>query len=117
VKPDALHANYVDAATLMNASIAAQLLLAKPMRPGVFAPEKYFDVASYLPGLAKRNFAARTLVQTTFWEIGIGCIPYRELVMRPLKLEGGMKQEGFLPRLVWVYQNQSRNVKFRRNRA
>ena len=63
VKPDPLYANYVDAATSMNASIAAQLLLVKPMRPGVFAPEEYFDAASYFPELAKRNFCVRTRVQ------------------------------------------------------
>jgi saccharopine dehydrogenase-like NADP-dependent oxidoreductase len=63
VKPDPLYANYVDAATSMNASIAAQLLLVKPMRPGVFAPEEYFDAASYFPELAKRNFGVRTRVQ------------------------------------------------------
>ena len=56
VKPLPIYAPYLDAATSMNVSIAAQLMLAKPMRPGVFAPEEYFDVASYIPELTKRGF-------------------------------------------------------------
>jgi lysine 6-dehydrogenase len=56
VSPNAMYAPYLDAATSMNVSIAAQLMLSKPMRPGVFAPEEYFDVASYLPELTKREF-------------------------------------------------------------
>lgn len=60
VKPDALYAPYLDAATSMNASIAAQLMLAAPMRPGVFAPEEYFEVAGYFPELEKRKFIVRT---------------------------------------------------------
>ena len=62
VKPDPMYAPYVDAATSMNASIAAQLLLARPMRPGVFAPEEYFEVDSYFPELEKRKFTIRTSV-------------------------------------------------------
>ena len=59
VTPDPLYGPYVDAATSMNASIAAQLILAHPLRPGVFAPEEYFDVATYFPELEKRKFAVR----------------------------------------------------------
>lgn len=56
VKPDALYKPYVDACTSMNGSIAAQLILSQPMRPGVFAPEAYFDVPTYFRELEKRKF-------------------------------------------------------------
>jgi saccharopine dehydrogenase-like NADP-dependent oxidoreductase len=57
VRPDPMYASYVDACTSMNASIAAQLILAAPQRAGVFAPEAYFDVQAYFAELRKRNFA------------------------------------------------------------
>ena len=57
VSPDPIYAPYVDACTSMNASIAAQLILAHPRKPGVHAPESYFDVATYFPELEKRKFA------------------------------------------------------------
>ena len=56
VKPDEMYAPYVDACTSMNGSIAAQLILAKAKRPGVWAPEEYFDIPSYFRELEKRNF-------------------------------------------------------------
>ncbi|WP_275791600.1 saccharopine dehydrogenase family protein [Pararhizobium gei] len=56
VKPDALYASYVDACTSMNGSIAAQLILANTRKPGVWAPEEYFDVATYFQELEKRRF-------------------------------------------------------------
>ena len=56
VKPDAMYAPYVDACTSMNGSIAAQLILANPKRPGVWAPEEYFEVAAYFKELEKRKF-------------------------------------------------------------
>lgn len=56
VKPDAMYAPYVDACTSMNGSIAAQLILANPKKPGVWAPEEYFDVATYFKELEKRKF-------------------------------------------------------------
>ncbi|RST85742.1 hypothetical protein EJC49_14490 [Aquibium carbonis] len=56
VKPDDLYKPYVDACTSMNGSIAAQLILSQPMRPGVFAPEAYFDVPTYFRELEKRKF-------------------------------------------------------------
>ena len=62
VKPDALYAPYVDACTSMNGSIAAQLILANPKRPGVWAPEEYFDVAAYFKELEKRKFIISTQV-------------------------------------------------------
>jgi saccharopine dehydrogenase-like NADP-dependent oxidoreductase len=62
VRPDPMYASYVDACTSMNASIAAQLILAAPQRPGVFAPEAYFDVPAYFSELRKRNFAVAMTV-------------------------------------------------------
>ncbi len=63
ITPDPLYDGYVDAGTSMNASIAAQLILAQPKRPGVFAPESYFDVPSYMRELEKRHFKVRTTVE------------------------------------------------------
>jgi saccharopine dehydrogenase-like NADP-dependent oxidoreductase len=59
VRPDPLYAGYVDAATSMNASIAVQLILAGPRKPGVFAPESYFRVADYFRELEKRRISIR----------------------------------------------------------
>lgn len=63
VSPDPLYAPYVDACTSMNASIAAQLILAHPRKPGVHAPESYFDAATYFPELEKRKFRIATIVE------------------------------------------------------
>ena len=57
VRPDAMYDGYVDPATSMNASIAVQLMLSEPRRPGVYAPEAYFDAAVYLEEARKRKFA------------------------------------------------------------
>ena len=63
VTPDPLYDAYVDACTSMNASIAAQLILKYPRKPGVFAPESYFDAATYFPELEKRKFRiSKTIV-------------------------------------------------------
>jgi saccharopine dehydrogenase-like NADP-dependent oxidoreductase len=56
IEPDALYAAYVDAGTSMNASIAAQLLLAGAAKPGVWAPEEIFAVPAYLAEIEKRGF-------------------------------------------------------------
>lgn len=63
VEPDPLYAPYVDACTSMNGSIAAQLILSRPMKPGVFAPESYFDVPTYFAELEKRKFVIGKKVQ------------------------------------------------------
>lgn len=63
VKPDPLYKPYVDACTSMNGSIAAQLILSQPMRPGVFAPEAYFDVPTYFRELEKRKFTIAKRVE------------------------------------------------------
>lgn len=59
VEPDPLYEGYVDACTSMNASIAAQLILASPLRPGVYAPEAYFDTRRYLKEVERRRFKVR----------------------------------------------------------
>jgi lysine 6-dehydrogenase len=56
VSPDPMYGPYVDACTSMNASIAAQMILTMPKKPGVHAPESYFDIATYFPELEKRKF-------------------------------------------------------------
>jgi saccharopine dehydrogenase-like NADP-dependent oxidoreductase len=56
VRPNPIYAPYADAATSMNASIAAQLILAATPRPGVWAPEEFFEVEPYLGELRKRGF-------------------------------------------------------------
>lgn len=59
VRPDPIFADYLDAATSMNAAIAAQLMAVLPRRPGVWAPEEYFPVAPYVAELRKRRFEVK----------------------------------------------------------
>jgi lysine 6-dehydrogenase len=59
IEPNAMYDAYVDAGTSMNASIAAQLMLTSAAKPGVWAPEEFFDVARYLEELRKRKFQVR----------------------------------------------------------
>jgi saccharopine dehydrogenase-like NADP-dependent oxidoreductase len=54
--PDPLYAGYGDAATSMCMSIGVQLMLRKPLRPGVHAPEEYFDPPAFFAELKKRKF-------------------------------------------------------------
>ena len=54
--PDPLYDGYLDAATSMNASLAAQLMLRGDARAGVWAPEEFFDVTDYFAELRKRHF-------------------------------------------------------------
>lgn len=63
VSPDPIYDGYVDVATSMNASIAAQLVLATPLKPGVFAPEEYFPIPPYFQELEKRRFAISRFVE------------------------------------------------------
>lgn len=65
-EPHALYENYLDAATSMNVSLGAQLIMRNPMQPGVWGPEEYFDVDQYFAELHKRKF--RTEVQTIMTE-------------------------------------------------
>ncbi len=64
VRPNALYEGYLDAATSMNASIAAQLLLAGDRPPGVFAPEEFFNISTYFRELEKRRFIVNRHVTT-----------------------------------------------------
>ena len=57
VSPDPMYDGYVDAGTSMNASIAAQLMLSQTRKPGVFAPESYFEPERYFIEARKRKFA------------------------------------------------------------
>jgi len=54
--PDPIYDGYVDAGTSMNASIAAQLILKGPRKPGVHACESYFDPETYFAEGRKRKF-------------------------------------------------------------
>jgi len=56
VTPDPMYDGYVDACTSMCASIAVQLLLKHPKKPGVYAPEGYFDAADFFAEAEKRKF-------------------------------------------------------------
>jgi len=56
VTPDAMYDGYVDACTSMCASIAAQLMLKHPLKPGVYAPEGYFDATEFFSEAEKRKF-------------------------------------------------------------
>lgn len=55
-KPDPLYDNYNDAATSMNVSIGAQLLLRNLQKPGVWGPEEYYDVEEYFKEVKRRRF-------------------------------------------------------------
>jgi saccharopine dehydrogenase-like NADP-dependent oxidoreductase len=63
IGPDPMYDGYKDAGTSMNASIAAQLMLAHPLRPGVFAPEEYFNVNAYFRELERRRFRIKREVR------------------------------------------------------
>jgi saccharopine dehydrogenase-like NADP-dependent oxidoreductase len=63
IRPDPLYNGYVDPGTSMNASIAAQMLLAGAAKPGVWAPEEIFDVKTYFAELRKRHFAVSLRVR------------------------------------------------------
>ncbi|MCR8922834.1 saccharopine dehydrogenase NADP-binding domain-containing protein [Dasania sp. GY-MA-18] len=55
-KPDPLYDAYNDAATSMNVSIGAQLLLRNALKPGVWGPEEYYDVEEYFKEVKRRRF-------------------------------------------------------------
>lgn len=63
--PDPLYEGYVDAGTSMNMSIGAQQVLRLPLRPGVWAPEEYFEPQAYLEEVKKRHFkvSIETLIE------------------------------------------------------
>jgi hypothetical protein len=47
---------YTDPCTSMGLSIGVQQMLATPLKPGVWGPEEYFEVAPFLAELEKRHF-------------------------------------------------------------
>ncbi|MGE0495457.1 MAG: saccharopine dehydrogenase family protein [Vulcanimicrobiota bacterium] len=55
-RPDPLYDGYVDAGTSMNMSIGVQQILRRPLVPGVWAPEEYFEVEPYLEEVRRRRF-------------------------------------------------------------
>lgn len=50
---------YIDAGTSMGLSIGVQLLLRGELKPGVWGPEEYFEVAPFLAELERRHFEIR----------------------------------------------------------
>lgn len=72
VWPNAMYAKYTDPATSMNGSIAAQLLLKSDRRPGVWAPEEFFETAPYLAELKKRAFEVALTVQRDVSALPLG---------------------------------------------
>jgi saccharopine dehydrogenase-like NADP-dependent oxidoreductase len=63
--PHPMYEDYVDAATSMNMSIGVQQILNAPRRPGVWAPEEYFDVSAYLAEVRRRHFKVSIETVTT----------------------------------------------------
>ncbi|MGI9381512.1 MAG: saccharopine dehydrogenase family protein [Methyloligellaceae bacterium] len=54
--PHPLYDGYLDAGTSMCMSIGVQQLLSGPLKPGVWAPEEYFDPAPFFAELERRHF-------------------------------------------------------------
>ncbi len=54
--PHPLYEGYLDAGTSMCMSIGVQQLMSGPLRPGVWAPEEYFDPAAFFAELERRHF-------------------------------------------------------------
>ena len=62
--PDPLYDDYVDAGTSMNMSIGVQQMLRKPMKPGVWAAEEYFEAEAFFAELKKRRFCIEMETET-----------------------------------------------------
>ena len=62
--PHPLYDAYLDAGTSMSMSIGVQQILARPPRPGVWAPEEVFDPEAFFAELRKRHF------EIELWEEG-----------------------------------------------
>lgn len=56
-KPHPLYDGFSDPATSMNMSIGVQQILSRPLLPGVWAPEEYFEVEPYLEEVRLRHFS------------------------------------------------------------
>lgn len=54
--PHPLYDDYVDAGTSMCMSVGVQQILQRPLRPGVWAPEEYFDAESFFAEMRRRHF-------------------------------------------------------------
>ncbi len=54
--PHPLYEGYLDAGTSMCMSIGVQQLMAGALRPGVWAPEEYFDPEAFFTELRRRHF-------------------------------------------------------------
>ena len=54
--PHRLYEGYLDAGTSMCMSIGVQQLMSGKLRPGVWAPEEYFDPAAFFAELRRRHF-------------------------------------------------------------
>lgn len=63
-RPDPLYADYADAGTSMNMSIGVQQMLSRPLRPGVWAAEEYFQADAFFSELRKRHFSIEIETQT-----------------------------------------------------
>lgn len=55
-RSDPFYDGYLDAGTSMGLSVGVQLMGDRPMRPGVWGPEEYFEVAPFLDELKRRRF-------------------------------------------------------------
>ena len=64
--PHPSYASYVDAGTSMGLSIGVQLLLSNVLKPGVWGPEEYFDVAPFLAELKRRHFEVHSNIEVGF---------------------------------------------------
>jgi len=62
--PNPLYDDYADAGTSMNMSIGVQQILSKPLRPGVWAAEEYFEAKKFFSDLRKRHFEIEIETQT-----------------------------------------------------
>ncbi len=62
--PHALYDDYADAGTSMNMSIGVQQILSRPLRPGVWAAEEYFQPDAFFTELRKRYFLIEVETQT-----------------------------------------------------
>jgi saccharopine dehydrogenase-like NADP-dependent oxidoreductase len=62
--PHPLYDEYADAGTSMNMSIGVQQILGKPLRPGVWAAEEYFQADPFFAELRKRHFSIEIETQT-----------------------------------------------------
>jgi len=62
--PHPLYDDYADAGTSMNMSIGVQQMLRKPLRPGVWAAEEYFQADPFFAELRKRHFSIEIETQT-----------------------------------------------------